>query len=148
MGVGHGDTVWPLGTLASMPWREADGRLWGPGVLDMKGGLAFFVYAMRCLRELDIPVGRPVALWVVSDEEVGSEGSRPRTEALAKESFARWCWSRARDWRPAQDFAQGSGRLHGESAREGFACGRRFRRGGERDCGVGAADRADRDSRI
>jgi glutamate carboxypeptidase len=88
LGVGHGDTVWPLGTLASMPWRESDGRLWGPGVLDMKGGLAFFVYAMRCLRELDIPVGRPVALWVVSDEEVGSEGSRPRTEALAKESFA------------------------------------------------------------
>lgn len=87
LGVGHGDTVWPVGTLASMPWREAGGRLWGPGVLDMKAGLAFYIYALRCLRELDIPVGRKAALWVVSDEEVGSEASRQRTEAMARESF-------------------------------------------------------------
>jgi glutamate carboxypeptidase len=88
LGVGHSDTVWPVGTLKSMPFRERGGRLWGPGVLDMKAGLAFFIEAMRALRELDIPVARPVSLWTVSDEEVGSEHSRARTEALAKECAA------------------------------------------------------------
>ena len=88
LGLGHSDTVYPLGILKSMPWREADGRLYGPGVLDMKGGLAFFIWAMRALRELDVPVARKVVLQVNSDEEVGSESSRPLSEAGAKESVA------------------------------------------------------------
>lgn len=88
LGVGHSDTVWPVGTLARMPWREDGERLWGPGVYDMKCGLVFFVEAMRALRALDIPVRQKVALWIVSDEEVGSEASRPITESLAKESTA------------------------------------------------------------
>jgi len=88
LGVGHSDTVWPLGTLAQMPFRQADGRLYGPGVLDMKGGLAFFIAAMEVIRALDLPVRRPVSLWIVSDEEVGSECSRPITEALAREAAA------------------------------------------------------------
>src|SRR6185369_3562057 len=82
------DTVYPLGTLAKMPFRVAEGRLWGPGVLDMKGGIAFFVYAMRVLRELDIPVKRKVLLQLNSDEEVGSESSRPLTEKEAQRSVA------------------------------------------------------------
>jgi glutamate carboxypeptidase len=86
LGLGHSDTVWPLGTLGTMPVREHDGRLWGPGVLDMKAGLAFFIYAVRVLRELDVPVGRKVVLLIVSDEEVGSETSRAVTEAEAKQS--------------------------------------------------------------
>jgi glutamate carboxypeptidase len=88
LGVGHADTVWPVGTLAHMPWRDEKDRLWGPGVLDMKAGLVFFIEAMRALRALDIPVKREVALWIVSDEEVGSEASRPITESLARESVA------------------------------------------------------------
>jgi glutamate carboxypeptidase len=88
LGVGHSDTVWPVGTLRTMPWREAEGRIWGPGVFDMKGGLAFFVYAMRALRELDRPVRGPVSLWIVPDEEVGSEESRPLTEKEARASAA------------------------------------------------------------
>src|SRR2546423_99361 len=43
----HSDTVWPLGTLAHMPFRRKSGRLWGPGVLDMKSGIAFFLFAIR-----------------------------------------------------------------------------------------------------
>lgn len=86
MALGHSDTVWPMGTLRSMPFREEQGRLWGPGVLDMKAGLAFFVYAMRALRELDVPVPYRVVLQVNSDEEVGSENSRALTERTAKES--------------------------------------------------------------
>jgi glutamate carboxypeptidase len=69
-----------------MPFRQADGRLWGPGVLDMKSGLTFFIYAARALRDLDIAVKRKVVLLILSDEEVGSKTSRHLTEAEAKRS--------------------------------------------------------------
>jgi glutamate carboxypeptidase len=88
LALAHSDTVWPLGTLAQMPFREKNGRLWGPGVLDMKSGIAFFLYAARALRELDIPVARRVVLQVNADEEVGSESSRPLTEEAARHSSA------------------------------------------------------------
>src|SRR5579863_6691483 len=88
LALGHGDTVWPLGTLETMPFRRAQGRLWGPGVLDMKAGLAFFIFAMEALRELDIPVHRKVVLQVNSDEETGSESSRALTEEAARRSAA------------------------------------------------------------
>lgn len=86
--LGHGDTVWPLGTLATMPFRDAGGRLWGPGVLDMKAGLAFFVFAMRLLRERDISIPHHVVLQVNSDEETGSHTSRELTEETARKSKA------------------------------------------------------------
>jgi len=88
LALGHSDTVWTLGTLATMPFREAKGRLWGPGVLDMKSGLVFFIFAMRALRDLDVPVARKVVLQINSDEEVGSETSRPLTEEAARASAA------------------------------------------------------------
>jgi len=88
LALGHSDTVWPMGTLAAMPFRIARGRLWGPGVLDMKGGIAFFIFAMHALRELEIPVARKVVLQVNSDEEVGSESSRTLTEEAARKSAA------------------------------------------------------------
>jgi glutamate carboxypeptidase len=84
--LGHSDTVWPMDTLRSMPFRQEKGRLWGPGVLDMKSGLAFFVFAMRALRELEIPVSKKVVLQINADEEVGSETSRALTEEAAKKS--------------------------------------------------------------
>lgn len=85
-GLGHSDTVWPMGTLRHMPFRLSKGRLWGPGVLDMKSGLAFFITAVRALRELDVPVNHKIVLLVVSDEEVGSPASRQITEKEAKRS--------------------------------------------------------------
>jgi glutamate carboxypeptidase len=88
MALGHGDTVWPLGTLRSMPFREAEGRLWGPGVLDMKAGLAFFVFAMRELCEKDVTIAQNVLLQINSDEEVGSPTSRALTEDNARRSKA------------------------------------------------------------
>jgi glutamate carboxypeptidase len=88
LALAHSDTVWPLGTLAQMPFRNKQGRLWGPGVLDMKSGIAFFLYAVQMLRELDVAVGRRVVLQVNSDEEVGSESSRPLTEEAARSSAA------------------------------------------------------------
>jgi glutamate carboxypeptidase len=88
LALGHSDTVYPLGTLATMPFRAAQGRLWGPGVLDMKGGIACFVFALRAMRELDIPVRRKVLLQLNSDEEIGSPSSRPLTEQEARRSVA------------------------------------------------------------
>jgi len=88
LALGHTDTVWPVGTLRTMPFRQADGRLWGPGVLDMKSGIAFFIFAVRALRELEIPVGSKVLLQLNSDEEVGSQSSRALTEKNAARSQA------------------------------------------------------------
>ncbi len=84
--LGHLDTVWPLGTLKTMPWRERDGRYFGPGVLDMKSGVAMALAAVRALEQLGSL--RPVTLLLNSDEEVGSPVSRPITERLALASSA------------------------------------------------------------
>jgi len=84
--LGHLDTVWPMGTLKKMPWREREGKLWGPGVLDMKAGVVMALETVAALRELD--VGRPVTLLLVSEEEVGSPVSRAITEKLAGECAA------------------------------------------------------------
>jgi glutamate carboxypeptidase len=88
LALGHSDTVWPVGTLKTMPFREAEGRLWGPGVADMKAGIAFFIFAAHALRELDIAVPCKVLLQLNSDEETGSESSRPLTEKNALKSKA------------------------------------------------------------
>jgi len=86
--LGHFDTVWDLGTLATMPFREADGRLWGPGVLDMKSGIAQVIFAIEALGRLHGKLPRPVTVLLVTDEEVGSESSRPITESIAKKCGA------------------------------------------------------------
>jgi glutamate carboxypeptidase len=80
--LGHIDTVWPLGTLQSMPCRVADGRLWGPGTLDMKAGVGMALTAIEMLAEADL-LNREVILLLNSDEEIGSPVSRTITENLA-----------------------------------------------------------------
>jgi glutamate carboxypeptidase len=85
--LGHLDTVWPLGTLRSMPFRVAKGRAWGPGVLDMKAGVAMGLTALSILREQEAR-RRPVIFLLNSDEEVGSAVSRGITEKLALECTA------------------------------------------------------------
>jgi glutamate carboxypeptidase len=86
--LGHFDTVYPLGTLANMPCRIMNGHLHGPGVLDMKSGIALMMYAIGALRAWHEGLPRPVTVFLVSDEEVGSSSSRPITEELARESAA------------------------------------------------------------
>lgn len=84
--LGHLDTVWPLGTLGKMPWCEAKGRYWGPGVLDMKAGVVMSVVALKSLQINGLT--RPVTLLLNSEEEIGSPVSRAITERLAKKSAA------------------------------------------------------------
>jgi glutamate carboxypeptidase len=86
--LGHYDTVWDVGTLASMPCRVAQGQVWGPGTFDMKGGIVQMMFALRALRDIPGRKPRPVTVLLVSDEEVGSETSRAITENLAKRSAA------------------------------------------------------------
>jgi glutamate carboxypeptidase len=87
--LGHYDTVFPLGTLQSMPCHMAHGRLWGPGALDMKSGIALMLHALEALRAWHgDALPRPVTVLLVSDEETGSDSSRRITESLAKKSQA------------------------------------------------------------
>ena len=86
--LGHYDTVYDLGTLKTMPWREANGKLSGPGVFDMKGGIVQMMFALRALREVKGGPPRPVTVWLVSDEETGSDSSRTTTEELASQCGA------------------------------------------------------------
>src|ERR1700689_4123753 len=88
MVLGHTDTVYPLDTLAKMAFRVAQGRAWGPGTFDMKGGIVLALHAVDALRALGIePAKRFVFLWT-SDEEIGSESSRRAIEQEALRSDA------------------------------------------------------------
>jgi glutamate carboxypeptidase len=80
--LGHLDTVWPVGTLKSMPCRVRGGRLWGPGALDMKAGVAMALTAIELLLETGT-LRREVVLLLNSDEEIGSPVSRHITESIA-----------------------------------------------------------------
>src|SRR5215212_1406949 len=82
--LGHMDTVFPLGTIHKTPFREADGKIFGPGTLDMKAGI---VIAFTALEEAQRSgLHRPVTLLCTSDEETGSLTSREHIERLAKEA--------------------------------------------------------------
>jgi glutamate carboxypeptidase len=124
--LGHLDTVWPLGTLAQMPWRVTEGRYWGPGVLDMKSGIVMALSALTTLRDLELE--RPVIVLLNSDEEVGSTVSRGITERLALESTAVLVLE------PAQGLAyktsrKGVGQYHVEVTGVGAHSGVDFERG-------------------
>jgi glutamate carboxypeptidase len=81
--LGHCDTIWPLGTLEEMPVEVRDGVVRGPGVYDMKGGLAQIVFALRALRDLDLKPSVTPVVFVNSDEEVGSKESTRHIRRLS-----------------------------------------------------------------
>ena len=80
----HMDTVFSLGTLDQFPYREADGKIFGPGTLDMKGGIAIALATIEEAQKSGL--NRSVVLLCTSDEEIGSLTSRQYIEQLAKES--------------------------------------------------------------
>jgi glutamate carboxypeptidase len=81
----HMDTVFPLGTLEHMPFCEKGEKIFGPGVLDMKGGIVISMTAVAALQESGA-LKRPVTLLVTSDEEIGSSTSHELIEQLAREA--------------------------------------------------------------
>lgn len=86
--LGHMDTVWPVGQLRRMPIREEQGRLHGPGVYDMKAGIAIGILALRALDAVDARPDKRVVMLMTSDEERGSTSSRGLVEDEAARSDA------------------------------------------------------------
>ncbi len=86
--LGHFDTVYELGRLQTMPWTEGHGRLYGPGVFDMKAGIVQMMFTLWALRESSGELPRAVKVLLVSDEEAGSATSRAITEKVAKQCAA------------------------------------------------------------
>ena len=86
--VGHVDTVWPHGQIARMPLVRKDGKLCGPGTLDMKVGVSMGLLATRAVFETARPASGTIAMLVTSDEETGSDSSRGLIEAEALASDA------------------------------------------------------------
>ena len=82
--LGHCDTVWPLGTLASMPFECEDNVIRGPGVYDMKAGLVEMLFALQAIRELDLTPSVVPICFINSDEEIGSRESGRYVRALAQ----------------------------------------------------------------
>ena len=87
--LGHMDTVYPIGTISKMPCRVIKDRLHGPGVLDMKSGIALALHAMEAMLKWNAgKLPRAMTVLLVSDEEIGSASSRAITETLARKSAA------------------------------------------------------------
>jgi glutamate carboxypeptidase len=84
--LGHYDTVWPSGTLDTMPFRVEGGRAFGPGTFDMKASLAIFLRVMELIERVGLELPRPVWALFTCDEEIGSPTSRSLIEELARES--------------------------------------------------------------
>jgi glutamate carboxypeptidase len=117
--LGHHDTVFPLGTLASRPFRVAHGRATGPGVFDMKGGI---VQAIHAVAALDDRSG--VELLLSADEEVGSGASRELIEARASACGAVLVLEPSADGGALKTARKGTGTfevvVHGRAAHAGL----------------------------
>ena len=85
----HTDTVWPVGEVNRRPFRVSDGWAWGPGIHDMKGGIAQLLAAMGAMRDLGIDPALPLVAIFNSDEEIGSPESRELIEEEGRRS--RYC---------------------------------------------------------
>ncbi len=97
----HLDTVWPAGTLAENPFRVEDGRAYGPGVLDMKGGWVVLLNALRALDRLGWDGLAQTKIFITADEELGSPSGRKHIEDLASRS----------DWAIVMEPARANGGL-------------------------------------
>ncbi len=87
--IGHLDTVWPIGTIERLPFRMTpDGCAHGPGIFDMKSGIAIAIEALRAIKSLNLTTRRPITLLLTCDEEIGSRTSRPLVEEEAQRASA------------------------------------------------------------
>jgi glutamate carboxypeptidase len=87
----HMDTVYDIGTLRQRPLRVEDGKLFGPGTLDMKASIAMLFSALRQLQKSGLWPQRPITTVFTSDEEIGSNTSRSLIEKLAAQAALTLC---------------------------------------------------------
>jgi glutamate carboxypeptidase len=88
--LGHLDTVWPVGTLSHMPFKVDGDIIHGPGVFDMKGGLAMLLLALEALERHGVELPLTPVVFINSDEEIGSHESRERIRRLARRVRRSW----------------------------------------------------------
>src|SRR5450755_1611707 len=86
--LGHVDTVWPLATLASRPFRVENGYAFGPGIFDMKSGVEVMVAALEAIHALELQPWREIRMFLSCDEESGSTTSRDLITAEASDCVA------------------------------------------------------------
>jgi glutamate carboxypeptidase len=110
--LGHFDTVWPVGQLARMPLREEHGRLHGPGVFDMKAGIAVAMQALRALRAVPPPRTPALVMLWTTDEEIGSGTSRALIEQEARRCQAVLVLEPALPGGAAKTSRKGCGEFH------------------------------------
>jgi glutamate carboxypeptidase len=84
--IGHTDTVHPRGSLRERPWREEEGRIYAPGIFDMKANCALALAVFRACAELKLAPRRPVVLLLTCDEETGSLTGRALIEEEARKA--------------------------------------------------------------
>jgi glutamate carboxypeptidase len=87
--VGHTDTVHSRGSVDERPWRSEDGKIYGPGIFDMKANCALAIEVLRTLVELQATPAYGVSIVLTCDEEVGSLNGWPLIEQVAKAQPAR-----------------------------------------------------------
>lgn len=90
--VGHTDTVHARGTLSERPWRRDNGRIYGPGIFDMKANCALAIEVLRTLDELNVAPSFGVSLVLTCDEEVGSLSGWPLIEREARRGDTRYAF--------------------------------------------------------
>lgn len=90
--VGHTDTVHSRGTLSERPWRRDNGRIYGPGIFDMKANCALALEVLRTLEELNVAPSFGVTLALTCDEEVGSLSGWPLIERVARSRDTRYAF--------------------------------------------------------
>jgi glutamate carboxypeptidase len=86
--LGHYDTVYATGTLATMPFHVSAGKAFGPGTFDMKAGIVQALFALEALHQLPTPISKRIVFLWTSDEEIGSDSSRKLIETEARRSDA------------------------------------------------------------
>lgn len=126
--LGHHDTVWPMGSLATHPWSVTDGIARGPGIFDMKAGLVQMFHALASLPSLE-----GVCVLVTGDEEVGSDASRALIEEVARQCAAAFVLEASADSGALKTARKGT------SAYELVVHGRAAHSGLEPDKGINAA---------
>lgn len=126
--LGHHDTVWPMGSLATRPWSVTDGIARGPGIFDMKAGLVQMFHALASLPSLE-----GVCVLVTGDEEVGSDASRPLIEEVARQCAATFVLEASADGGALKTARKGT------SAYELVVDGKAAHSGLEPDKGINAA---------
>jgi glutamate carboxypeptidase len=86
--IGHTDTVHPRGSLNERPWREQDGRIYGPGIFDMKANCALALEVINACASLGLAPRRPVVILLTCDEETGSHTGRALVEEEARKAHS------------------------------------------------------------